>query len=351
MDDMIERVKKYEEEYWKKVFGLVSLVGPRNLPAEFVMVRRVEVIACVDGVLVVRYPADSSPFGVHAKSETRKMNEVLKAHPLLDPYRHPSPEELSLDVKLDKGMLTILRPSAHAIATYYVPDYLSASVICSGTVLSNPVEQAVTDVITFVLAKGLLGGMRSVDEVREQVIDHLRLLERDYKHVLSRSTREEDLQRYFVLHPFLLAREGRLLPKVKLGSEMVTDFIVENPLAPRYSHLFVELEEPKKRLFREAGTQPTADLVHAMNQTDSWRAWLRDNIAYFRQQHPVYTIPKFLIVIGRNHDLSNQKRRALRDLNAQSPDRDIMTYDDLLDSLSELREKLAQMVSKPAKGK
>jgi hypothetical protein len=129
----------------------------------------------------------------------------------------------------------------------------------------------------------------SVDPLEEFSVDHglgvggagLAALE----HALVTATREEDLQQVLQAHPSLLVHHLRgghgryVLPKVRLGSEHVTDFIIGDRASYGYEWVLVELESPFAKMFKQDG-DPSAALNHALQQVGSWRTWLARNLDY-----------------------------------------------------------------------
>ena len=108
---------------------------------------------------------------------------------------------------------------------------------------------------------------------------------------LSTATREEDLQQVLQTHPSLLVHHLRgghgryVLPKVRLGSEHVTDFIIGDRASYGYEWILVELESPLAKMFNQNG-DPSAALNHALQQIGTWRTWLARNLDYaMRARH------------------------------------------------------------------
>lgn len=106
-----------------------------------------------------------------------------------------------------------------------------------------------------------------------------------FEKCLANASREEDVQKYLEKNPMVLIQHlggghGRwVIPKKRLGSEFVTDFIIGQRNSNGYDWQAVELESPNARMFTKAG-DPTARLTHAIRQIHDWRAWLAKNQNY-----------------------------------------------------------------------
>lgn len=102
---------------------------------------------------------------------------------------------------------------------------------------------------------------------------------------LDGATREEDIQQFLQQNPKFLIQHlggghGRwVIPKQKLGSEHVTDFLIAEKHSFGHEWQAVELESPLKPMFNKNG-DPSQYLNHAIRQIQDWRAWLRHNQNY-----------------------------------------------------------------------
>jgi hypothetical protein len=102
---------------------------------------------------------------------------------------------------------------------------------------------------------------------------------------IDAATREEDVQSYLQAHPSLLVQSlggghGRwVLPKHRLGSQFVTDFVIGDRDSLGRRWMAVELEAPSRPMFNRRG-DPSRYLNHAMAQVLNWRSWLITHRAY-----------------------------------------------------------------------
>lgn len=173
-----------------------------------------------------------------------------------------------------------------------------------------------------------------------------------FEKVLDSARGENSLQSYLQKKPILLIQHlggghGRwVIPKQRLGSEFVTDFIIGNSYSDGYEWEAVELESPLSPMFTKSGN-PSRQLTHAIRQIQDWRAWLNINQNYAaRPRHEsglglTDIVPSLhgLILIGRRSSTSpssNERRRQMiRDLNIE-----IHSYDFLLSSAGSRLEAL-----------
>ena len=106
-----------------------------------------------------------------------------------------------------------------------------------------------------------------------------------YERALTEARNEDDMQRFLESHPRMLAqhlsgeRLAWVMPQRRLGSEYVTDFLIAQRAAGRYSWCAVELERPQARMFTRNG-DPSHVLTHALRQITDWRTWLARNLGY-----------------------------------------------------------------------
>lgn len=165
------------------------------------------------------------------------------------------------------------------------------------------------------------------------------------RNAIDSATREEDIQQFLQKNPRFLIQHlggghGRwVLPKQKMGSEFVTDFMIGEKHSFGYGWQAVELESPLKRMFNKNG-DPSQHLNHAIRQILDWRSWLVKNQNYAarsRDEHGLGltdidgNVPG-LIIIGRRSDSSGdtveRRRQMVVDLNIQ-----IHTYDFLIEAM------------------
>jgi Domain of unknown function (DUF4263) len=146
---------------------------------------------------------------------------------------------------------------------------------------------------------------------------------------------EEDAEEYVGLlnacvseaavHQFLAARSyffngvvrlwGRspMYSKIRLGSEHEIDFVCFDTGSYGPEWRLIEIEGPKKRLFAKSG-EPSAHLLHAIQQVRDWHQWTHDNLDYARKLMPQLDYPLGYVFVGRASELSSSEQRKLRRL-------------------------------------
>lgn len=165
------------------------------------------------------------------------------------------------------------------------------------------------------------------------------------KAALDSAKREEDIQHFLQEHPACLIQHlggghGRwVIPKQRLGSEHVTDFMIAERHSFGFEWQAIELESPLRPMFNKNG-DPSQYLNHAIRQLTDWRAWLKANQAYAARPRSegglgltdIDANARGLILIGRRESIDAEttarRRQMVQDLNI-----DIHSYDYLLASM------------------
>jgi hypothetical protein len=179
-----------------------------------------------------------------------------------------------------------------------------------------------------------------------------------YERALADARVEEDMQRFLEAHPRMLAQQlngerlAWVMPRRRLGSEYVTDFLIAQRAAGRYSWCAVELERPQARMFTRNG-DPSHVLTHALRQIADWRTWLARNLGYASQTPErsglglVDIEPDLdgMVIIGRDSEVppgaADLRRTICRSYNVR-----IETYDWLLSAARDRLEVLERAESR-----
>jgi hypothetical protein len=164
----------------------------------------------------------------------------------------------------------------------------------------------------------------------------------EYKKLIdNENTTEHEMQTFFENNwIFLEIGARRVLPKFKLGGDLVPDFIVETS---DFRYRMVEIESPNVDLYTsETRPRPSRKLREADSQIKSYLNYARNNILFLRQKLPFLSEEKLegLIVIGKSSTLSKEQEKRLDQDRAYSKDYDIVTYDELFQSLRTFLENL-----------
>lgn len=154
----------------------------------------------------------------------------------------------------------------------------------------------------------------------------------------SGERREEPYQQLLTRNPEFLAMtvvggwKTFVIPKVRLGTEHVTDFLVLglNSVGPQW--MTIELEAPRHLTLTQAGrlSGPTR---HAIDQIRDWREWLTQHVSYAQSPqglglHGITARAPGLVIIGR--DDPSADRDAARSQPAENEHIQVHSWDWLL---------------------
>lgn len=157
----------------------------------------------------------------------------------------------------------------------------------------------------------------------------------------NKNTTEPDMQG-FLENNWILFEIGakRAIPKFNMGGDLIPDFIVETS---DFRYIMVEIESPNASLYTsEIPPRPSRKLREADTQIKSYLSYARNNILFLRQKLPFLSEEKIkgLIVIGRSIKLSSEQKKRFYQDRAYAKDYDIVTYDELFQSLRVFLENL-----------
>ncbi|MFX1736897.1 DUF4263 domain-containing protein [Paraburkholderia sp. A1RI_3L] len=164
--------------------------------------------------------------------------------------------------------------------------------------------------------------------------------------MLDSAKREEHVQQFLQDNPKFLIQHlggghGRwIIPKQRLGSEHVTDFMIGEADSMGFRWTAVELESPLSKMFTKAG-DPSAALNHAIRQIRDWRIWLSLNQNYAARLRSeaglgltdIDAEVPGLILMGRRATEMADTRRMRRQISREA-NIEIHTFDFLIDALT-----------------
>ena len=352
-------IRKYEEDYWQTVEKARELLPKEVLPNLLASVQQVVIYDCKDGYLILRYGESEGNKFIITRSSSIKWQELLHQQRLYDEYGKESTWRFTLQMKNH----TKFRGHTISIAGLTIPrrgvilhpKWLSATTVVGEPRKDFPSgdEDAKNDIRTFLSAPNLgIPVQHTIEDTRDGVIGKLENLLTPYKHCITGAKNEEDVQQFLKENPFILNPWGIIHPKYKLGKEYVCDFLIEDVLAPDFKYIFVEIEPAATELFHKGEKRETefrAKVHHALNQLSNWETWIRENIAYLRQDFQEFGQTSFILVIGRDANLSQAQRKVLMDENARVRNRTILTYDDLANRLEGMINSLRELIASTAK--
>ena len=149
---------------------------------------------------------------------------------------------------------------------------------------------------------------------------------------------ERPLQTILATNPVLLRPLVPSAPDVwcfdrpKFGSELVPDFLLCYRNSMGFNWIMVELESPTKKVLTSRG-RASAALSEALGQINDWRIWLRQNVAYARQQLGFTQLDAESIgwvIIGRRHQINPDHALIYRQLSNSLTQ--IMSFDRVIDA-------------------
>lgn len=137
-----------------------------------------------------------------------------------------------------------------------------------------------------------------------------------------------------------------VLRKLGFGADFKSDFFFFSKSSDDWNAVFVEIEKPKSRYFRNTGNQTHSEFQAAVGQVKQWKAWLSvpDNKAAFLQSLSALQVPrhmamnptncKFVLVHGRRHEYSGNPDRRRLIQSYEEDDFKILSFDSLAESLT-----------------
>lgn len=136
----------------------------------------------------------------------------------------------------------------------------------------------------------------------------------------SGEKREEPLQKVLTQYPELLAStvvggwKTFVIPKPRLGSEYVPDFLVLgiNSVGPQW--VTIEIEGARHKILTNKG-KLAQQTRHAIEQVEDWREWLTRNVSYAQMEqgyHGLTTRAPGLVIIGRDDPAAERQASRAR---------------------------------------
>ncbi len=184
--------------------------------------------------------------------------------------------------------------------------------------------------------------------------------------VLNGAQSEEEVQQFLTTNHVVVSggwERCTIIPKLRLGSDFVTDFVATAGASGTVYATLIELEPPNQPVFTK-DRKPARRLADALRQVSEWRHWIRENERYFieclKKEAAGKGLPgypggpseywesyhrrkySYVIIIGRRENMSErdlQSRAALLD---QMSDVEIVSYDRLVDRLRDLWDSKSQ---------
>jgi hypothetical protein len=147
-----------------------------------------------------------------------------------------------------------------------------------------------------------------------------------FEAILTRKSSENVYQTFLAEHPvFLDPLASEVIPKHRLGSEFITDFVIRR-LDNKY--VVVELEKPQDAVFT-AGDDFSAKLTHALGQVLDFQQWIDFHGEYARSLLPEISSPRGVVIIGTAADFTERQRQKLHRFNMNLSTVQVLTFDEI----------------------
>ncbi len=176
----------------------------------------------------------------------------------------------------------------------------------------------------------------------------------EFSALLSEDLPEQSYQSFIEQHTELVPREfvqnhgihfELVLRKLSFGADYKSDLFYLSKSSDDWNCVFIELEKPTSKFFRDQSNEFHSDFVKALQQINTWKAWLlsADNKAAFETntvgliRTPLHWNPsfmKFVLVFGRRAEYENNRIRQRLIAAQEGADFKIITYDSLLEDLT-----------------
>jgi hypothetical protein len=163
----------------------------------------------------------------------------------------------------------------------------------------------------------------------EKTIERLQEIARQFRELLQGDLKEEALQKFLKEHPFILHQSAERIPKQRLGEDFVTDFVLVSSTTQGPTYALVELERSSHPVLTKdfALASPVS---HAIAQIRDWDVWLERNKAYLQNKLPGFETPRYIVVIGRSAEFTEDQKAYMRSYNRDFRNTELLTYDDVL---------------------
>lgn len=185
--------------------------------------------------------------------------------------------------------------------------------------------------------------------------NELKKIRDEFEELLDGEHPEQVYQKYMEEHTELIPREfvqnhgihfDMVFRKISLGKDYAPDFFYMSKSSADWNLIFIELEKPHSRYFKDQSNDLHSDFLVGLDQIARWRAWFDNpaNVAGFidgtiasvrvpeaMKRNKCYI--KYVLVHGRRDEFEgNELRRALIRAR-EADDFHIVSFDSLVESL------------------
>lgn len=190
---------------------------------------------------------------------------------------------------------------------------------------------------------------KNQEEAGIKMVEFTPELKQSFLDMLDNHKDENDIQRFLEEHtemiplPFLEGHglnDNAIISKLKLGSEMTTDFAYLTKCSDYWNFVLVEIEDSRKELFIENKQRVmfSAKFNNAYDQILAWKAYIEHNrerllyqtekIRFPLQNNPVRF--KYVLIIGRNAEKEKSEHKTRMFAQKNTDDTKVMTYDSII---------------------
>ncbi len=176
----------------------------------------------------------------------------------------------------------------------------------------------------------------------------------DFLDLINKKEKEQIYQKFLEDHTKFIPREfvqnhgvgqGLVLRKLSFGADYKTDFFFFSKSSDDWNAVFIEIEKPSSKFFRQSSNEFHSDFNHALQQINQWKAWfLSDqNKGTFLSSVSAIQVPehmarnptfnKYVLVYGRRGEYkgNEDRRRLIRA--TETDDFKIITFDSLAENV------------------
>lgn len=172
----------------------------------------------------------------------------------------------------------------------------------------------------------------------------------EYDDILGNCKDENEVQRYLEKHGHLLPVNNWILghqvhcafiiSKFKFGNQFVSDFTYLTKCSDEWYVVFVEIENPKKKIFTKKDNF-TSDFNKAYEQVQDWERYLKDSnhriqilnsLKHLRHPQIMFNDNvtfKYLLIYGRKADRDESDERRNKFLQKKTDDIRVCTFDSI----------------------
>ncbi|MGH8427333.1 MAG: Shedu immune nuclease family protein [Gammaproteobacteria bacterium] len=182
------------------------------------------------------------------------------------------------------------------------------------------------------------------------------LLRKDFLNLLDEELSEQKYQDFLEHNTELIPREflqnhgvhfDLVVRKLSLGGNYTTDFFYMSKSSGDWNLVFVEIEKPQSRYFKNAKGELHVDFLKALDQISRWRIWfdnpsnrnafIDNTIAPIRVPVPMRRNPchlKYVLVHGRRNEFEGNEVKTGLIRSKETNDFKILSYDSLVEALN-----------------